>query len=80
MHGQRVHEAVLAAGCTESGCTVHLADNQYDHGPIVIQRRVPVLPGDTPETLAERVFEQEKLAYPEAIRLFAAGRRPHTIV
>jgi formyltetrahydrofolate-dependent phosphoribosylglycinamide formyltransferase len=80
MYGHHVHAAVLAAGCTQTGCTVHLADNQYDHGPIVVQRRVPVMPGDTPETLAQRVFEQEKLAYPEAIRLFAAGRLPHTIV
>jgi folate-dependent phosphoribosylglycinamide formyltransferase PurN len=57
-----------------SGCTVHFADNLYDHGPIVLQRVVPVLDGDTPETLAARVFEQECEAYPEAIRLFAEGR------
>ena len=73
-YGHRVHEAVLAAGRKESGCTVHLCDNHYDHGPIILQRRVPVLPDDTPETLAARVFEQECIAYPEAIRLFAAGR------
>lgn len=73
-YGHRVHEAVLASGATESGCTVHFADNEYDHGPIILQRRVPVLPGDTPETLAARVFEQELIAYPEAVRLFAAGR------
>ena len=74
MHGHHVHEAVLAAGEKESGCTVHLADNAYDHGPILLQRRVPVLPGDTAETLAARVFEQECIAYPEAIRQYVAQR------
>ena len=73
-YGHHVHEAVLAAGCTESGCTVHFCDNQYDHGPIILQRRVPVLPDDTPDTLAARVFEQECIAYPEAIRLFAEDK------
>ncbi len=73
-HGHRVHEAVLAAGRSVSGCTVHFADNEYDHGPIILQRRVPVAPDDTAETLADRVFAAEKEAYPEAIRLFAAGR------
>lgn len=73
-YGMRVHRAVLEAGERESGCTVHFADNEYDHGPIILQRRVPVLPGDTPETLADRVFEQERIAYPEAVRLFAEGR------
>ncbi len=73
MHGTHVHAAVLAAGETESGCTVHFADNTYDTGPIIIQKRVPVLPTDTPDTLAHRVFEQECLAYPEAIRLYARG-------
>ncbi len=74
MYGHFVHEAVLAAGCKVSGCTVHFADNVYDHGPIIVQRTVPVLEGDTPDTLAARVFEQEKIAYPEAITLFAQGR------
>jgi len=74
MYGRRVHEAVLAAGKTISGCTVHFCDNQYDHGPIILQRTVPVLPDDTADALAGRVFEQECIAYPEAIRLFAAGR------
>lgn len=72
--GMRVHEAVLAAGERESGCTVHIADNEYDHGPIVLQRRVAVVPGDTPATLAQRVFEQECEALPAAIDLFAQGR------
>ncbi len=73
-HGHRVHEAVLAAGRPLSGCTVHFADNEYDHGPIILQRQVPVMPNDTPDTLADRVFQAEKEVYPEAIRLFAAGR------
>jgi len=73
-YGHRVHEAVLAAGETESGCTVHFANNEYDAGPIILQRKVPVLPGDDPDTLAARVFEQECIAYPEAIRLFTEGR------
>jgi formyltetrahydrofolate-dependent phosphoribosylglycinamide formyltransferase len=73
-YGHHVHEAVLAYGAKISGCTVHFADNQYDHGPIILQRPVPVLDDDTPESLAERVFEQECEAYPEAIRLFADGR------
>jgi phosphoribosylglycinamide formyltransferase-1 len=74
MYGQHVHAAVLAAGATESGCTVHFVDNEYDHGPIVLQQRVPVLPDDTPLTLAARVFAAECQVLPEAIRLFAAGR------
>lgn len=73
-HGHHVHEAVLARGVKLSGCTVHFADNEYDHGPIIVQRAVPVLEGDTPDTLAARVFEAECDAYPEAIRLFADGR------
>ena len=75
MHGHHVHEAVLAAGETESGCTVHFADNSYDTGPIILQRRCPVLKGDTAETLAARVFEEEKVAYPEAIRQWMRGKR-----
>jgi phosphoribosylglycinamide formyltransferase-1 len=73
-YGHHVHEAVLAAGEKESGCTVHFANNEYDAGPIILQRKVPVLPGDTADALADRVFEQELVAYPEAIRLFAAGK------
>jgi formyltetrahydrofolate-dependent phosphoribosylglycinamide formyltransferase len=74
MHGRHVHEAVLAAHATESGCTVHFATNEYDAGPIILQKRVPVLSGDTPESLAARVFAAECEAYPEAITLFAARR------
>lgn len=73
-YGRRVHEEVLAYGTKISGCTVHFVDNQYDHGPIILQRCVIVRDDDTPETLASRVFEQEREAYPEAIRLFAAGK------
>ncbi len=74
LYGDRVHKAVLAAGEKESGCTVHFADNEYDHGPRILERRVPVLLKDTAESLAARVFEAECEAYPEAIRLFAEGR------
>jgi phosphoribosylglycinamide formyltransferase 1 len=74
MYGPRVHEAVLAAGATTSGCTVHFVDNVYDHGPVILQRSVPVMAGDTPETLAARVFEAECEALPEALNLIAAGR------
>jgi phosphoribosylglycinamide formyltransferase-1 len=73
-YGHHVHEAALSYGVKVSGCTVHFADNVYDHGPIILQRTVPVLDNDTPETLAARVFEQECEAYPDAIRLFADGR------
>ena len=73
-YGSRVHSAVLEYGAKVSGCTVHFADNQYDHGPIILQRTVEVRDDDTPETLAHRVFEQECEAYPEAIRRFASGR------
>lgn len=74
MWGHHVHEAVLAAGCKVSGCTVHFCTNEYDRGPIIVQRTCPVEDDDTPDTLAERVFEQECIAYPEAIRLFAEDR------
>ena len=57
-----------------TGCTVHFADNQYDHGPIILQAAVPVLDDDNADTLAQRVHERENELYPEAIRLFAAGR------
>jgi formyltetrahydrofolate-dependent phosphoribosylglycinamide formyltransferase len=73
-YGHHVHEAALACGVKVSGCTVHFADNVYDHGPIILQRTVPVLDDDTPDTLAARIFEQECEAYPEAIRLFAEGK------
>jgi phosphoribosylglycinamide formyltransferase-1 len=70
-HGMHVHRAVLARGCTVSGCTVHLVDNEYDHGRIILQKTVPVLPDDTPESLAARVFAVECQALPEAIARFS---------
>jgi phosphoribosylglycinamide formyltransferase 1 len=73
MYGLRVHQAVLNARKTESGCTVHLCDEEFDRGDIVLQRRCPVLPGDTPETLSDRVFALERQAYPEALRQLLAG-------
>jgi phosphoribosylglycinamide formyltransferase-1 len=73
-YGRRVHEAVLEQGTRVSGCTVHFVDNRYDHGPILVQRVVPVLDDDTPETLAARVFEAECDAYPEALRWIGEGR------
>lgn len=73
-YGDRVHRAALEAGVRVSGCTVHLVDDEYDHGPIIVQRAVPVLEDDTPDSLAARIFEAECEAYPEAIRLFAEDR------
>ena len=74
MYGAKVHRAVLEHGCKVSGCTVHFVDNSYDTGPIILQRTCVVEEGDTPDTLAHRVFEEEKKAYPEAIRMFQQGR------
>jgi phosphoribosylglycinamide formyltransferase-1 len=74
MYGAKVHAAVIAHGCKVSGCTVHFVDEHYDNGPIILQRVCPVMEDDRPEDLAHRVFEEEKIAYPEAIRLYAAGR------
>jgi len=65
-----VHRAVLAAGAPESGCTIHLVDNQYDHGRILAQARVPVLADDTPEALQQRVYAEEMRLYPEALAAF----------
>jgi phosphoribosylglycinamide formyltransferase-1 len=74
MYGEHVHRAVLAAGVAISGCTIHIVDDVPDGGPIVAQASVPVLEGDTPETLAARVQRAERLLYPAAIRWWAAGR------
>ena len=74
MYGERVHSAVLAAGQSVSGVTVHLVDQEYDHGPIVAQTRVAVLPGDTPDTLAARILEQEHILYPKTIHQIAIGQ------
>lgn len=71
MWGHHVHEAVLASGDSESGCTVHLVDSGCDTGPILLQRKVPVLPGDTPESLAERIYGEEHIAIVEGVKLLA---------
>ena len=73
-YGHHVHEAVIRSGVKVSGCTVHFVDNEYDCGPIIIQRVVQVHEDDSPETLAQRVFKEECIAYPEAINLFAEGK------
>jgi phosphoribosylglycinamide formyltransferase 1 len=67
MYGMHVHRAVLQAGDLETGCSVHLVSDEYDEGPVVLQKRCAVLPDDTPETLAARVQALEHVAYPEAI-------------
>ena len=72
-HGMHVHRAVVARGCTVSGCTVHLVDNEYDHGRILLQQAVPVLRDDSPESLAARVFAAECETLPEAINRIASG-------
>lgn len=74
MYGIHVHQAVLDYGCKVSGVTVHLVDEEYDTGPPVLQRCVPVLDDDTPETLAERVLKVEHQIYTEALQLFAQDR------
>lgn len=70
-YGINVHQAVIQKGCKVSGCTVHFVDNQYDHGPIISQVRVPVEVGDTAETLQKRVFLQECEVYPQVIQQLA---------
>jgi len=72
MYGINVHKAVLAAGETESGATVHLVDGEYDHGDILSRRKVPVLPDDTPETLAQRVLNVEHQLYVDTLAGLAA--------
>ena len=74
MYGHHVHEAVLAYGCKVSGCTVHFVDAEYDTGPILLQRTVPVLDDDTPETLSARILPEEHAAYIEALQSIAEGR------
>ena len=73
MYGERVHEAVLASGERVSGVSVHLVDEEYDHGPVIAQTEVPVLLGDTPDTLAARVLEREHILYPKTIQRIATG-------
>ncbi|MFK7737474.1 MAG: phosphoribosylglycinamide formyltransferase [Pirellulaceae bacterium] len=73
-YGMRVHQAVLSYGAKISGCTAHFVDNEYDHGPIIAQRSVTVLPEDTPESLQRRVFENECELLPEVLQAAAEGR------
>lgn len=73
-YGHHVHEAVLEYGVKLSGCTVHFVDNEYDHGPVILQKCVPVHADDTLDSLEARVFAAECEAYPEALSLVAAGR------
>lgn len=76
MYGHHVHEAVLAAGARESGCTIHLVDNEYDHGCHLAVARVPVLAGDTPETLQQRVYAEEMRLYPAALAAYLQADGP----
>ena len=73
-YGKRVYDAVLAAGVKITGATVHFTDDEYDHGPILLQESVAVEAGDTPDTLATRVTAVERRLVPRAIRLIAEGR------
>lgn len=76
MYGRRVHEAVLRSGATESGASVHLVDEVYDRGQVLAQERVPVLPGDTPETLAARILAVEHRLLPAVVLAAAEAGRP----
>lgn len=72
-YGDRVHRSVLASGDRRSGCTVHFVDDAYDHGPVIDREVVPVEPGDTASSLAERVFAAERIAYPRAVERLLRG-------
>ena len=72
--GDYVHQAVLQYGAKVTGCTVHFVDDEYDHGPVILQKTTEVLENDTVSTLNDRVFEIERVAYPEAIQLLAEGK------
>jgi phosphoribosylglycinamide formyltransferase 1 len=74
MYGHRVHESVLASGEKISGATVHLVDEEYDHGPIVMQKTVDVVPDETPDSLAAKVLKIEHEIFPLALKAFAEGR------
>ena len=73
-YGSLVHEAVIKYGVKLSGCTVHFVNNEYDRGPVILQKAVPVLETDTPDSINDRVFETECIAYPEALQLLADKR------
>ena len=74
MYGLRVHQAVLDAGETVSGVSIHIVDEEYDHGPVVSQLEVPILEDDAPESLGERVLAQEHILYSETIKDIASGK------
>ncbi len=74
MYGEHVHRAVLESGDSESGASIHIVTAECDAGPVIIQRKVPVLKDDTPETLASRVLKEEHIGYVEAVKLFAENR------
>ena len=74
MYGNRVHQAVLDYGAKLTGCTIHFVNNEYDAGPIIWQQPVPVFDDDTADSLAARVFDAEKEAYPHVLKLLAAGK------
>ena len=73
MYGRRVHEAVIAAGAAESGVSIHLVDEEYDRGPVIARRSVPVAPGDTPESLEARVTALEPAFFVETLSRIARG-------
>ena len=72
--GLNTHERAINDGQDKGGCTVHFVNEELDSGPIILQKEVPIIDGDTPEALAERVLEQEHIAYPEAIKIIAQSR------
>jgi phosphoribosylglycinamide formyltransferase-1 len=72
--GLHTHQQALDAGCVEHGATVHFVTAELDHGPAVLQARIPVLPGDTEATLATRLLVEEHKLYPRAVRLFVEDR------
>lgn len=74
--GLHTHERAIEAGDKESGCTIHYVTPGMDEGEIILQKSVPIIEGDTPDTLAARVLAQEHMAYPEAIRMMAVKLRP----
>ena len=75
MYGIHVHEAVIASGVTETGAVIHYVDEIFDHGPVILQKKVKVKPGDTPETLRKRVLRVEHIIYPEAIKMLEEKKK-----
>lgn len=73
MYGHNVHQMVWESGVKFTGCTIHFADNEYDHGPIIAQEIVPILSIDTPDTIANKVFQEETYLYPKVLNWLAEG-------